>query len=375
MLFHHSAADYNAAASAAAKSARDKIQAMIAKGQANALQVVERVMNEVPTDRIVKGEKVHFAARVVNEEKGEHVIDAVIEDQPFRLHKHAMAQVRERLHIPAAYSDYLLGEKGWGAEKLARDMEEIVAHENARYLTREVGGEVRGWLSDQFRRLDSRPLLEAFVDSASEAGLVPVEGYALDTKIAFKALLPIVFEPIPNEVMAFGLKWGNSDYGNGKHNVHAFVVRLWCTNYAIAEDVLSQVHLGGRLPDNLIMSQQTYQLDTQTSVSAMRDVVAGLLSPAKVNETLEAIKESHERDVNPRNAFDVIAKRLQKKEVEAVKSVFEGQDTYNLPEGKTAWRLSNAVSWIANATEDRERALDMMRLAGEIAKLPAGKAK
>ncbi len=372
MLYHHSAADYNTAASAAAAAARSKLDGLISKGQANAQRVVEKVLGEIPVDRIVRGDALRFEAKVLDPEnpncKG--AIEAVIEDQPFALHNHAFSQVRERLHIPAAYSDYLIGESAWGAHKLARDMEEIAKHEKARYLTREVNGQIRGWLSDQFRRLDSRPLLEAFATSAQEAGLIPIEGYALDTKVAFKAILPIIFEPVDNEVMAFGLKWGNSDYGDGRHNVHAFVVRLWCTNYAIAEDVLSQVHLGGRLPDNLILSQKTYELDTDTSVSAMKDVVAGLLSPAKVNLFLEAVKESNEKDINPKNAMEVIAKRLQKKEAEAVKAAFDSPDTHNLPEGKTAWRLSNAISWIAGHAEDKGRALEMMRLAGEVAKLP-----
>lgn len=371
MLYHHDNRDYQKAASEAATQARAKLEAMIEKGRANALAVVEKVMTEVPTDHVLKGSRIQFEARVVNEQAGTHVIDAVLEDKPVLLHKNAFAQVRERLHIPAAYSDYLIGEKAWGAAKLARDMMEICRHEDARYLVREVNGEARGWLSDQYRRLDSRPLLDAFVAAASNEGLIPVEGYALDTKVALKAVLPMVFEPVPNEVMVFGLKWGNSDFGNGKHNLHCFVTRLWCTNHAIADDMLSQVHLGGRLPDNLALSQQTYELDTKTSASAMRDMVKGLLAPAKVNAMLDAIRESNEREINPKVAFESLAKRLQKREVEAVKNAFESNDNYNMPEGKTAWRLSNAVSWIAGNTADRERALDLMRVAGDIAKLPA----
>lgn len=372
MLYHHSAQDYKTAASSAATHARQLLENMIAKGQANAQRVVEKVLGEIPVDRVVRGDALRFEAKILDKDNpnARGAIEAIFDDQPFSMHNHAFAQVRERLHIPAAYSDYMLGEAAWGAEKLARDMEEIAHHEKARYLTREINGQIRGWLSDQFRRLDSRPLLEAFATSAGAAGLVPVEGYALDTKVAFKAILPMVFEPVDNEVMAFGLKWGNSDYGDGKHNVHAFVVRLWCTNYAIAEDVLSQVHLGGRLPDSLQLSQKTYELDTETSVSAMQDVVAGLLSPAKVNAFLEAIKESNERDINPKNAMEVIQKRLQKKEAEAVRAAFDSPDTHNLPAGKTAWRLSNALSWIAGSTDDKGRALEMMRLAGEVARLP-----
>jgi hypothetical protein len=377
MLYHHDNRDYNVAASEAATRARGILEGIINKGAANAGRVLEKVMTEVPTDHIVKGDQITFHAVPLNPDdpRSRFAVQAEFEDKPrFSLHNHAVAQVRERLHIPAAYSDYLLGESEWGAVKLARDMQEIARHENARYLTREIKGEIRGWLSDQFRRLDSRPLLEAFATSAQEAGLIPIEGYALDTKIAFKAILPQIFEPVPNEVMAFGLKWGNSDYGDGMHNVHAFVMRLWCTNYAIAEDALAQRHLGARLPDDLRLSAQTYQLDTDANASLMKDIVKGLLSPAKVNAFLEAVKESNDKDINPKNAFEVIKKRVQKNEAEKIINAFESPDTHNMPEGKTAWRLSNAISWIAGNLDDKNRALDLMRLAGEVARLP-GKEK
>jgi len=381
MLYHHDNRDYNVAASEAARNARGILDGIINKGRLRAQNVIDKVLGEVPNDRIVKGETLKFesVALTPDDPKSKFAIVAELEDGPqkggrFGLHSHAFAQVRERLHIPAAYSDYLFGESEWGAAKLARDMQEIARHENARYLTREVNGEIRGWLSDQFRRLDSRPLLESFATSAQEAGLLPIEGYALDTKVAVKAILPMIFEPVPNEVMAFGIKWGNSDYGDGKHNVHAFIMRLWCTNYAIAEDVLSQVHLGRQLPDNLQLTQQTYELDTQTSASLMKDIVKGLLAPARVDSFLAAIKESHERDVNPKNAIEVIKKRVQKGDAEKIITAFESHDNHNMPEGKTAWRLSNAISWVAGGVEDKSRALDLMLVAGEVARLP-GKEK
>ena len=45
----------------------------------------------------------------------------------------------------------------------------------ARHLVRSVGGQVRGVLSDKYRRLDSRPLLEAFAYYLRQAlGAVPI---------------------------------------------------------------------------------------------------------------------------------------------------------------------------------------------------------
>jgi hypothetical protein len=38
----------------------------------------------------------------------------------------------------------------------------------------------------------------------------------------------------------------------------------------------------------------------------------------------------------------------------------------NLPPNKTAWRASNAISWIARAVESDEQRLDLERLAGSL---------
>jgi hypothetical protein len=37
-----------------------------------------------------------------------------------------------------------------------------------------------------------------------------------------------------------------------------------------------------------------------------------------------------------------------------------------MPAGSTVYRLSNAISWFANAQEDRAKKLDLMRVAGSV---------
>ena len=62
MLTHHSAADYNVAASEAAKEARGKFEAEIERGKTRALAVINQVETQVPQDRIVRGSALKFHA-------------------------------------------------------------------------------------------------------------------------------------------------------------------------------------------------------------------------------------------------------------------------------------------------------------------------
>jgi hypothetical protein len=234
---------------------------------------------------------------------------------------------------------------------------------------RSVDNQVRGWLSDRYRRLDCQPLLLSFVECAiKNAGAVPVRGYSLPTKVAMRVVLPTVFEPIPNQPMLYGLEWHNSDFGHGTHSLRAFIHQPWCTNECTRDDVLREVHKGGRLSEDFSYSQKTYQLDQKTSESALRDTIKGLLNPAAVDETMQVLKRAHEEKVDPKK-IPAMLKALRKGEVDAVKEAFTSADIENLSPGQNRWRLSNAISFVATQTENKYRALELERMSGKVAGL------
>jgi hypothetical protein len=61
-------------------------------------------------------------------------------------------------------------------------------------------------------------------------------------------------------------------------------------------------------------------------------------------------------------ATRTLPSQVQKSVVDA----FESPDVINLPEGNTAWRASNAISWVARQTKDAELRLDLERAAGAL---------
>lgn len=372
-LFHHDGRDYEVAAGDAANHARKELEDLIDRGRARAGKVIEQVMTQVPQDRLVRAPALVFSptegakltARFGN--NGDSV------EQGF--HRHAITQAAGRLGIPLTYIDALQDTEkaaGWGPDLLAHNLNTLLAHQpdGTRFLVRSVADEVRGFLSDRFRRLDSRPIVDTFVQKVSEMGALPVEGYALDTKIALKAVLPMVFEPLPHEIMAFGVVLENSDFGNGALTMRSFMLRLWCTNYAIAEQALRTVHLGGRLAEEVEWSDQTYQLDTARAASMIGDIVKGHLGPGNVDRLMGMIRKAGEQKIDPREAVAFLRKTLTKGETDSVVAAFNSPDVENLPAGNTTWRMSNAISWVAKNTEDEARKLDLMKLAGDVLPKP-----
>lgn len=353
--------DHSPVSAVNASKARAILEKKIEDGRKSALALFEKINTDIPKDSIVKGSALQFAPQ----EKGLAVTrgGAVL-----GVHKHALGQLASRAGVPTAYLAELAGAGGWQSQLAADILQRHYGNGEAssRFLVRAVKGEMRGFLSDKYRRLDSRPLVEAFATECQSIGAVPVDGTFSDTRVALKAIVPHVYEPVPGEVLAFGIEWHNSDYGAGLHAIRAFILRLWCLNGATMENALAQVHLGAKLNADIELSERTYRLDTQTSVSALRDVVSSTIAPKKIEMLCEGIRAADSKKIDWKSASSKVAKKLLKGELEKARDAFEGEDTINLPAGKSVWRMSNAISWIAGQTDDADRKLELQRLAGEV---------
>lgn len=357
---------YNTSTSDKARFAQSSIEAKLEKGGPEGVAIVQAVHAQMPQDAVVAGRALAFAPASSN--SGLMVRLGNGAGMERFIHRHALGQMAGKAGVPGAYLADLAGGNEWqrelGAEILNRHYH--LGEAGTRHLVRSVKGEVRGFLSDRYRRLDSRPLIDAFATECRKVGARLAEGTATDVRWSLKAFLPMVFEPVPNEVLCLGVEIGNSDFGAAKYTIRPFLWRVICANGAVMEDSLAQVHLGRVLSDDIQFSDRTYQLDTQTSVSATHDIVKGLLGPAKVNAFVETIRNANEKSINWRTLRTSLAKKLLKEELKAVEEAFTGDDVVMMPPGETAWRASNAISWIAGKATDAERRLELQRVAGEV---------
>jgi len=375
-MYHHDSRSYNEAASAAAAVARRKLDDLIQNGIASARKTIENVQAQVIDDRLAKGS----ALTLVQREQGFALRAG--DDNGTALHAHALGQVLDKAGIPVKVFHDIASRQSegdpWGNPLARYLVNEVYRHDDRnRYLLRTVGtGEdarLLGFLSDRFRRIDSRPQLDAFVGAASKVGLVPLEGHNLATRNGLRVLLPKIFEPIPNEVFALGLQWSNSDFGDGGHTVSLFCFRMWCTNLAMGPEALRQVHLGRRLKEGITFTKETYDADSKANALALRDVVDDALSPARVEAYLNVIREANTKEVHGRDgAMLTLKKYLDQGTAERAVEHFTGPDVEHLPPGANLYRLSNAVSWLAQAQDfTTEQKLELQTVAGMILGKPA----
>jgi len=370
MLMHHTAEEYGVAAKRAGDWATKKLEELIENGALKAKATLEEVQRMQPRDYIVPAPSLQFEP----EANGLRArFKKVSEGLSFHFHPHALEQVGERCEMPTPKKvvEWMLKEDG-GAGDLARTLNrKFEKMKDKRFLVRAVNNiEVRGFLSDRFRRLDSAPIVDSFVQRVLAHGALPIEGRALDTKFFLKVVLPHVFEPLPGEVMLWGALLRNSDFGDGKLEISGFVHRLRCTNLMMGEDGFAKVHLGSKLDDNIEFSQRTYELDTATTASAVRDVVDTVFAPDNVKKRMEAIQILSKENTDADAVLKALRSKskLNKAESEEIAKLFSSAEIEMLPPGQNTWRLSNAISLLAQKLEPA-RQLELEELAGEVAGL------
>lgn len=294
-------------------------------------------------------------------------------DGQFTLHDNAIGQLADRMGIPQRYLRGLASGEPWAKQLAATLLNEHSGWtQRSRVLVRTVGTQVRGVLSDSYRRLNSVEILTAFVQEAAQQGAVISDAYMNDTKIWAETILPTPLT-VPTakngDVVIFaGARFSTSDYGDGAVDMRAFLLNGACLNGMVRESVMKQVHLGSKLPDNLQLSQQTYELDTKTTVSAVRDLTKGLFSKDNLMKKAIEIQGASEMEVD----FEHELKRLTRdggllkqegKEVEKILMRNDPED--GVQGGATLWKLTQAIT--AHARElSPERSRELHELSGQL---------
>lgn len=287
-------------------------------------------------------------------------------DGTFEMHDNAIAQIADRMGIPQRYLRQLAGGKPWAVNLAATMLNEHSGWtQRSRVLVRTVGTQVRGILSDSYRRLNSVEILTAFVQEASAQGAVISDAYMNDTKVWAETILPqpLVVPTAKNgDVVIFaGARFSTSDYGDGAVDMRAFLLNGACLNGMVRESVMKQVHLGSKLPDNLQLSQQTYELDTKTTVSAVSDLTKGLFSRDNLMQKAYEIQGASEMEVDMAQELHRLTRDggLLKQEGKEVEKILMRNSPEDGVQGAaTLWKLTQAITAHArDLTPERSREL------------------
>lgn len=291
----------------------------------------------------------------------------------FTLHDNAVNQIAEKMSIPAKYLRNLASGDEWQRKLCANILNEHSGWtQRTRVLIRAVGQEVRGVLSDSYRRLNSVDILTAFMTEADKQGAVLADAYMSDTKVWAETILPtpVIIPTRKNgDVVIFaGARFSTSDFGDGSVDMRSFLLNGACLNGMVRESVMRQVHIGSRLPDSIALSKRTYELDTKTTVSAVRDLTKGLYSGDTIKQKAIEIQGASEIDVDFDKELKSLVQRgalLKNEGREVEKLLMNNNPDDGVTGAATLWKLTQGITAFARE-QTPERSRELHELSGQL---------
>lgn len=152
---------------------RERIAKRIQTGSMNAQEAVQRLISEgkVANDYIAYLGANNTRKSDVLFNSGEALEMQLGNDGVYTIHDNAIGQLGERFNIPSKYLRELAGGNEW-----QRNLASTILNQHStwthrtRTLVRTVGNEVRGVLSDSYRRLNSETIIMSFLETANRMG-------------------------------------------------------------------------------------------------------------------------------------------------------------------------------------------------------------
>jgi len=295
----------------------------------------------------------------------------------YEMHEHAIKQIAERLGIPQAW----LRDQATSADDWRRNNARILldthtghnATRSDRFLMRSIGDEVRGVLSDKYKRMNSYKIYAAFLSEMAKAGGVPYGAHAGDTRTYMEMIRPNIIDiPTPKNgvvSLVMGARLRNSDYGDGALVLDIFKLLAICLNGQTSKRLLREVHLGGALPTDIRVSENTYKKDTERMASLIGDAVTTLFSEEVVQAEVDKIRLASGKEVDLQEEVKLLPKvhTLTEAEAKAVEAVLlAGREGDGMQGEATLWKLAQGVGAVARDTEDERRSRELEEVAGAI---------
>jgi hypothetical protein len=167
--------------------------------------------------------------------------------------------------------------------------------------------------------------------------------------------------------MAFGARLSTSDYGDGALELRAFMMQGVCLNGMVRDSVMRTVHLGSRLPENIAISKRTYELDTRTQASAIRDLTSGIFSKESIMQRGLEIQGASEMVVDMERELKALGKgKLLKEEVTGVEKILMRNNPEDGVQGEsTLWKLVQGITAHGRGLDPR-REKDFQEIAGDL---------
>lgn len=373
------------------RMATDKLTQIIALGQEAQADVIKKMLAITIVDKLVD------PRFMLVEETGKR--DLAIRYQTgspdvVEVDDHALGQMCKTARIPKTYMNELLDGCVGMSVPIRHHLAVYILNTHfqrgvfldkknnaTKFLHRIVNGRVYGFLSRNYnRKLGTAAMLKPFIEQCGLHGAQPIDARRTPLKAVLKCVQPVIYEPVPGEFVAFGATYTNSDFGDGSLLVQGVILRISSGTSAVLESHLRKVHLGAVISEAEIeLSEETLAKESETHVSAVKDMVKDVFSEPNIERSLKLIELSITRKIPWSQLSGQLKELLNQDEVASMAELLKGTrgGIVDLPPvtlnetgdpEANAWWAAAALGIIASRVEDVDRRTSIQELAGKVLK-------
>ncbi len=261
---------------------------------------------------------------------------------------------------------------------------QTLAKRNGKHETRmirTIDGNVRAFLSDRYRRLDSYDLLETVFPILQDGRFKVVSAELTERKLYLKAVTDKVQGEIKKgHVVNYGIAISTSDVGCGSAQINPFLNECVCDNGMIMEQAFRKFHIGkSQSSDSVeeLLSDETKELSDKAFWAQVKDVIEGTMKEEIFEQNLNKLRLSSELPIKNFDLPKVVELTMRETGITGDKTkdnivgyLANGADG----RGLNKWSLANAFTWAAQAEDaDYEDATGLERAGGKIIEMPRNK--
>jgi hypothetical protein len=145
------------------------------------------------------------------------------------------------------------------------------------------------------------------------------------------------------------------------------MLNVRCLNGLVGETMMREIHMGGAIPENIIVSEETMIKDTEVRALMVRDAMKSIYSPRNKEAMISLIKGASSQEINITLETEKLPKLgVFKGEVEQLKTLLmNNKPSDGLKGAPTMWKFINGLTAVARDSEP-ERKRELENIAGTL---------
>lgn len=295
------------------------------------------------------------------------------EDKHWFIHPNALNQMSAKLNVPTGYINALAAsEDSWKKNLVSKILSQHLYHSpKDKILIRSVGDEMRGYLSAQYKRLNSSDIISTYLRTMQKNDMITYDFYFGDTKYYIETVNPDIID-IETEKqgtisVCIGTRLRNSDFGCSALELSTYLLQVVCLNGAVKHNALKEIHLGAKLSTDIEYSEQTYKLNTEATLSALNDTFAYIFTPDYMEKNIMSIKKASDTAIQPVTELKILSTQgILKSEIKDIENMLMNNRTEDGLSGEMSlWKFAQAISAVARDKND-ERKRELENISGKL---------